>query len=243
MIRNGSETMFYGGLASYVMLIPALLLSLYASSKVKSTFNKYNKVGNNNGYTGRDIAEKILQLKGVYDVQIEHVQGNLSDHYDPRTKTLRLSDSVYDKATISAVSVAAHECGHALQDQDSYVFLTIRHAIVPLVNIVNQAAMPLIILGIFLGGRTLGIGSLLIQLGIIFFSGVVIFQLVTLPVEFNASSRALDLLEDEQYLDREEMQSAKRVLNAAALTYVAAAASAALSLIRLLLIFGGGRND
>ncbi len=225
---------------SYIILLPAILLSLYASNKVKSTFAKYSKQGNANGYTGREIAEKILALHGMYDVGIEHVKGNLSDHYDPKTKTVRLSDKVYNSASIAAVSVAAHECGHALQHQNEYVPLGIRHAIVPVVNFANQAAMPLIFIGMFFGG---GLSEILINIGILFFSGAVIFQLVTLPVEFNASSRALDILEEEQYLDREEMLPAKQVLNAAALTYVAAAAAAVLSLVRLLLITGGRRRD
>lgn len=231
-----------GYLGSYIILLPAILFSLYASNKVNSTFKKYSKVGNRNGYTGRDIAEKILQMNGMHHVAIEHVSGNLSDHYDPKSRTVRLSDSVYNSTSLSAVSVAAHECGHALQHENDYVFLNIRHAIVPVVNIVNQASTPLIILGVILGASG-SLGSLLIQLGILFFAGAVVFQLVTLPVEFNASGRALDILEDEQILDREEMGPAKKVLRAAALTYVAAAASALLSLIRLILIFGGGRDD
>lgn len=228
---------------SYIILLPAILFSLYASSKVKSTFSKYSKYNNVNGYTGQDIAERILNLNGMYDVAIEHVQGNLSDHYDPKTKTVRLSDSVFNNTSIAAVSVAAHECGHAIQHNKDYVFLNVRHAIVPVVNIASNASMPIIILGMFLGGGQGSISYFLIQLGIILFSGSVVFQLVTLPVEFNASSRALAILEEEQYLSREEMEPAKKVLNAAALTYVAAAASAILSLLRLVLVFGGRRND
>ncbi len=230
----------YAWYGSYIILLPAILLSLYASSKVKSTFAQYSQQGNRNGYTGREIAEKILGINGMYDVGIEHIKGNLSDHYDPKTKTVRLSDKVYNSTSIAAVSVAAHECGHAMQHQHDYLPLNIRHAIVPVVNIANQAAMPLIIIGMFFGG---GFSEIFINMGILFFSGAVIFQLVTLPVEFNASSRALDILEEEQYLDREEMVPAKKVLNAAALTYVAAAAAAVLSLVRLLILTGGRRRD
>lgn len=225
---------------SYIILIPAILLSLFAGSRVKSTFAKYSKTGNRNGLTGRDVAERILQQNGLYDVAIQHVKGNLSDHYDPKSKTVRLSDGVYNSTSLSAVSVAAHECGHALQHDTGYVPLNIRHAIVPAVNFANSAAMPLIMIGMFMGG---GFSEILINIGILFFSGAVIFQLVTLPVEFNASSRALDILEEEQYLDREEMEPAKKVLNAAALTYVAAAAAAVLSLVRLLILTGGRRRD
>jgi len=218
---------------------------MYASTQVKATFEKYSRFSNRNGFTGRDIAEKILHLNGLYDVQIISVGGKLSDHYDPRTKTVCLSESVYNSQSLAAVSVAAHECGHAVQHHEEYAFLQIRHAIVPAVNIVNSMSMPMIMIGALLGGMgsSTGIGALLIQLGILFFSGAVFFQFITLPVEFNASSRALHILQNEHMLNQEEMEPAKKVLRAAALTYVAAAAVALLSLIRLLLVFGGRRDD
>lgn len=230
---------------SGIILLPAILFSLYASSQVKNTFAAYSKYTNRNGYTGFDIARKILDLNGLYDVSVEPIQGKLTDHYDPRTRTVRLSESVYGKQSLSAVSVAAHECGHALQHQNNYVFLNVRHSIVPVVNFANQLSMPLIMIGAFVGGvgRSGSFGYLFIQLGILFFIGVVVFQFVTLPVEFNASKRALTVLNEQHYLTDDEMGPAKKVLNAAALTYVAAAASALLSLIRLILVFGGRRND
>ena len=235
----------FGWYASGIILLPAILLSLYASSQVKSTFNKYSKVNNRNGYTGSEIARRILDMNNLEEVQVVHVKGKLSDHYDPKSRCVRLSDSVYDKTSIAAVSVAAHECGHALQHHFEYVPLNIRHMIVPTVNIVNQLSMPMIMLGALLGGMNAGsgIGSLMIQLGILFFTGVVFFQFVTLPVEFNASKRALDVLLEERFLTDEEMIPARRVLRAAALTYIAAAAVALLNLIRLIMVFGGGRDD
>ena len=239
--------MFYGfsWYASYIILVPAILFTLYASSKVKSTFKKYSKYANRNGYTGEQVARRILDNHGMQHVRIAHVPGDMTDHYDPQTKVVRLSDTVHSKTSLAAVSVAAHECGHAIQHQQSYVFLTLRHAIVPGVNLVNKMSMPMIMIGVLLGGfgGNSSIGYLMIQLGILFFSGAVFFQFVTLPVEFNASKRALTILESTQMLSGEEMIPAKKVLNAAALTYVAAAATSVLSLIRLLLIFGGRRDD
>ncbi|WZL83037.1 zinc metallopeptidase [Vallitaleaceae bacterium 9-2] len=235
----------YTWYASYIVLIPAILFTLYASSKVNSTFKKYSKYANRNGYTGAEVARKILDDQGLYDVRIEHIPGDMTDHYDPRTKVVRLSDTVHSKNSLSAISVAAHECGHAIQHQQQYVFLSIRHAIVPGVNLVNKMSMPMIMIGVILGGfgGNSFVGYLMIQLGILFFAGAVLFQFVTLPVEFNASKRALQILDAERMLSDEEMGPAKKVLNAAALTYVAAAATAVLSLIRLILVFGGRRDD
>lgn len=221
---------------SMIILLPAILLSFYAQSKVSSTFNKYSKVKNLNGYTGRDIAESILRNAGLYDVRVERVKGNLTDHYDPRKKVVKLSDSVYNSTSIAAVGVAAHECGHALQDAKGYAFLKFRHAIFPVVSFSSNMAMPLIFLGFFLDAFNL------IQLGVILFGAVVLFQLVTLPVEFNASSRAIALLANNNYLASNEVKPAKKVLNAAALTYVAAAIVAIANLLRFLIILNGRRR-
>jgi Zn-dependent membrane protease YugP len=190
------------------------------------------------GMTGAEAAERILRSNGIYDVRIEHVSGNLSDHYDPRTKVLRLSDSVYHHNSIAAIGVAAHECGHAIQHQNSYVPLQIRGAIVPVANIGSKAAIPMIIAGIIFGGF-----SILINIGIILFSFAVIFQLVTLPVEFDASKRAVVRLEETGILYGDELHQTKKVLNAAALTYVAAAAASILQLLRLVILFGGRNRD
>lgn len=231
--------------ASGIILLPAILLSLYASNQVKATFDKYSKFTNRNGYTGLDIARRILDLNGLFDVSVEPIKGRMTDHYDPKTRTVRLSETVYSQQSLSAISVAAHECGHAIQHQQNYVFLGVRHTIVPVVNFANQLAMPLVMIGAILGGMgSIGsIGYLFIQLGILFFIGVVFFQFVTLPVEFNASKRALYVLEENRFLTADELEPAKKVLRSAALTYVAAAASAVLSLLRLIMVFGGRRND
>lgn len=229
----GAYGLFYD--PTFIILIPAMLLSLYAQSKVASTFKKYSGYRNSRGYTGKDIAEMILRRSGIYDVRVEHVRGNLTDHYDPKKKVLKLSDAVYNSQSIAAVGVAAHECGHAIQHNTGYTFLKIRHAIYPIVNISSKLAMPIIILGLIAS-------VFFLKLGIILFSAVVLFQLVTLPVEFNASSRAIGILESNAYLSYEEIVPAKKVLSAAALTYVAAAAASISSLLRLLLL-AGRRND
>lgn len=236
--------MLFSWYTSMVILLPAIILSIYAQGKVSSAFNKYSKYNNRKGYTGREVAEMMLRRAGINDVPVEHVKGKLSDHYDPKNKVLRLSDSVYNSQSLAAIGVAAHECGHAIQHDEKYAFLTLRYNIVPMVNIANNMSMPLIMLGVFFGGfnAQTSLGSMMIQLGIVLFSLVVLFQLVTLPVEFNASSRAVNILESEGYLTHEEIKPAKKVLSAAALTYVAAATVAILNLVRLLLIFGG-RDD
>lgn len=189
------------------------------------------------GMTGAQAAERILRSAGIYDVTIRHVSGRLTDHYDPRNKTLNLSDSVYDSSSVAAVGVAAHECGHAIQHQKDYAPLTIRAALVPVANFGSTLAWPLIIIGLFFGA-----GSFLVNLGIIFFSAAVLFQLVTLPVEFNASARAVRILDDTGILGQQELGYTKKVLGAAALTYVASAAAAILQLLRLILLFGGKSN-
>lgn len=223
---------------TYIFIIVGMILSLLASAKVKSTFAKYATVGSVSGITGAEAAEKILRNAGVSDVRVEHIKGSLTDHYDPRTKTVRLSDDVYGKSSVAAIGVAAHECGHVLQHHKGYVPLTIRAALVPVANFGAGLSWPLIILGIFLGGS-----SILINIGIILFSAAVLFQLVTLPVEFNASNRAVRILSDTGILYPNEVDGTKKVLGAAALTYVAAAAASILQLLRLLLLFGGRNSD
>ena len=190
--------------------------------------------------TGAEAAERILRSVGIHDVRIVHIQGSLNDHYDPRNKTLSLSDSVYGSSSVAAVGVAAHECGHAIQHQKGYAPLRIRGALVPVANFGSTLAWPLIIIGIFFHGN---MGQMLIQLGIILFSFAVLFQLVTLPVEFNASGRAMRILENTGILGSDELRSTGKVLRAAALTYVASAAAIILQLLRLLILFGGRSSD
>ena len=229
---------FYYFDPTYILVIIGAVICLIASARVKLTFNKFNKVRSMSGMTGAQAAERILHAAGIYDVTVQHVSGELTDHYDPRNKTLRLSDSVYGSPSVAAVGVAAHECGHAIQHQQSYAPLSIRAAIVPVANFGSFIAWPLIVIGFFITSST---GSLLINLGILCFSLTVLFQLVTLPVEFNASSRAVRILGETGILG-EELRGTRKVLGAAALTYVAGAASAILQLVRLL-ILSGGRDD
>lgn len=229
----------YIGYSYYYVLLPAILLTLYAQSKVKNTFNRYSSVRSRSGVTGAEAAQRLLHAAGIYDVRIEGVRGSLTDHYDPTSKVLRLSESVYGSTSLAAIGVAAHETGHAVQHARGYAPLKLRSMLVPATNIGSRLAMPIIFAGALLGGSS---SNGLIQLGIMLFSLTVVFSLVTLPVEFNASSRAVDMLGECGVLDYEEIGPVEKVLNAAALTYVAAAASAIASLLRLLLIFGR-RND
>lgn len=187
--------------------------------------------------TGAQAAERILSHAGINDVQVRHISGNLNDHYDPRNKTLSLSDSVYNSTSVAAVGVAAHECGHAIQHAKNYAPLRLRGAIVPVANIGSTLAWPLIIIGIIFSG------PMLIKVGIIFFCFAVIFQIVTLPVEFNASGRAVRILEQTGILGETELRQTRKVLGAAAMTYVASAAAIILQLLRLLILFGGNRDD
>lgn len=223
--------------STYFLVIIGIILSLGASAKVKSTFAKYSQVRSVSGLTGDQAAEKILQASGIFDVQIERVTGNLNDNYDPKSKVLRLSDSVYGQTSVAAIGVAAHECGHAIQHDHNYIPLKIRASLVPVANIGSTMAFPLILIGVFLGHS-----QTLINLGIVLFSIALLFQLVTLPVEFNASSRAVARLGETGILYGDELHQTKKVLDAAALTYVAAAAATFLQLLRLLILFGGGRN-
>ena len=230
--------MYYFYDATYILVLIGAVISIIASMNVKSTFSRYSRNNYRTNMTGAQAASEILRAAGITDVRIERVSGNLTDHYSPKEGVLRLSDSVYDVNTVAAVGVAAHECGHAIQDAESYAPLKIRGAIVPVVNFGATISWPLILIGIVLGGsRTL------IMLGVLLFSLTVIFQLVTLPVEFNASSRALKILGNSHILYDDEISGARKVLTAAALTYVAAAASSILQLLRLLLLFGGRRDD
>ncbi len=224
---------------TYILIILGVVITIFAQVKLKSTFSKYSSVKNAKGYTGREAAEEILRSQGLHDVSVEHVRGNLSDHYDPRTKTVNLSDATYNQTSIAAVGVAAHECGHAIQHHKNYVPLKLRTAFVPVARIGSMAAIPLIILGMFFTGNT---SELIIEIGIIAFLASVIFQVITLPVEFNASKRAVNLLDSSEILATTELPATKSVLNAAALTYVAAVAASLLQLFRLLLITRGRRN-
>ena len=224
---------------TYMLVILGVIICMMASAKMNSTFNKYSRVRNHSGMTGREAAEEILRRAGIYDVRVEHISGNLTDHYDPRSKVLRLSDATYNSTSVAAMGVAAHECGHAVQHETGYVPLKIRGALVPIANFGSTIAWPLIIIGLFFNSHT---GTFLIQLGIMFFSLAVLFQLVTLPVEFNASNRAVHILGSTGMLQDDELKKTRRVLRAAALTYVASAAAAILQLLRLVLLFGG-RDD
>lgn len=225
---------------TYMLVLIGVVLSLLASARVKSTFNKYSRVRNSRGITGAQAAQQVLHSAGIYDVTIEHVSGNLSDHYDPRTKVLRLSDTVYGQTSVAAVGVAAHECGHAIQHARGYAPLKFRSALVPVANFGAQIAWPLILIGLLINSES---SYTIIQIGIIAFSLSVLFQIVTLPVEYNASNRAVRAIADTGIMYGEEISGAKKVLNAAALTYVAGAASAILQLLRLILLTGGRRRD
>ncbi len=230
--------MFYYFDPLYLYLVlPALLLALFAQFKVQSTFNRYSQVYSGSRMTGAQAARAILDRNGLYDVRIEHVSGKLSDHYDPRTNVVRLSDSVYNNTSIAAIGVAAHETGHALQYAEGYSPIKLRAALIPITNIGSQLAIPLVLFGFLLD--LLG----LVYVGIILYSTMALFQLVTLPVEFNASSRALKILDTEGILYNDELDGAKKVLSAAALTYVAALIVSLAQLLRLIALFGRRRND
>ena len=224
---------------TYILVVIGAVICLIASARVKSTFHKYSAYRSMSNLTGAQAAERILHRAGIYDVSIRHIRGSLTDHYDPRNKTLSLSDSVYGQTSVAAIGVAAHECGHAIQHQKSYAPLSIRGAIVPVANFGSTLAWPLIVIGVLFSSNT---GSFLIHLGIFLFSFAVLFQLITLPVELNASNRAIKILGDTGILNSQELPMTKKVLGAAALAYVAGAAAAILQLLRLLILFGG-RND
>lgn len=223
---------------TYLLVLAGVVLSLAASAYLKSVYARYSSVRSRSGMTGAQTAERILHGAGIYDVRIEHISGNLTDHYDPRNKVLRLSDSVFGSNSVAAVGVAAHECGHAIQHDKKYAPLSLRSALVPAANIGSTLSWPVILVGVLMG-----YSQTLITIGIVMFSLAVAFQLVTLPVEFNASFRGARALEDNGILGNDEVSSTKKVLRAAALTYVAAAAGMVLQLLRLLILFGGNRRD
>lgn len=232
---------YWGFDPTYILVLIGAVICLIASARVKSTFNRYSQYRSMSGMTGAQAAERILRASGIYDVTVQHVSGSLTDNYNPSQKTLNLSDSVYGATSVAAIGVAAHECGHAIQHQKGYAPLSFRTAIVPVANIGSSLAWPLILIGLFFTSNT---GSFFIHLGILCFSLAVLFQLVTLPVEFNASSRALQILGDQGILAESELPYTRKVLKAAALTYVAGAAASILQLLRLILLFGGrGRDD
>ena len=228
-----------------LVLIPAMIFAFYAQIKVKSTFEKYAKVHNRRGITGADAARRVLDAAGLYHVRVERVHGHLTDHYDPRENVIRLSDATYASTGIAAVGVAAHEAGHAVQHAKGYVPIKLRAAIIPLTRFGSMLSMPLFLIGmIFAGGSYVGggIGEMFMLVGILFFSFSTLFQLVTLPTEFNASSRAMRALEDGGLLAADELPAARSTLSAAAMAYVAALASSLASLLRLILIFNNRRR-
>lgn len=237
----GGHSLGYYGMfwdPTYILVLIGVVISLIASARVKSAFTKYSKVHAKCGMTGAQAAERLLRANNINDVMINHVGGNLTDHYDPRKKVLSLSDSVYGQTSVAAIAVAAHEVGHCIQHDREYAPLSVRSALVPVANFGSTASWFFIIAGMFLGGF-----QILINVGIVLFAAAVFFQIVTLPVEFNASRRALISLEETGILYQDEVGKGRKVLNAAALTYVAAAAAAILQLLRLFILFGNRSRD
>lgn len=222
--------MYYYYDATYILVIAAFFLTLFASFGVNSTFKKYNEVYSSRGITAADAARKILDANGLYNIRIEHVSGNLTDHFSPKEGVVRLSDATYNSSSVAAIGVAAHECGHAIQHQTGYVPIKIRNGIVPIVNVSNALSMPLFILGLILS-----IGPLAMA-GALLFGMVLVFQLVTLPTETNASRRAMKTLDEMAILEGDELIGARKTLTAAAMTYVAAVASTALQFLRLVML-------
>lgn len=225
---------------TYILVVIGAVICMIASARVKGTFNKYSQLRSMSGMNGAQVAQRVLQAAGIYDVQVRHVSGSLTDHYDPRTKTVNLSDPVYNATSAAALGVAAHECGHAIQHAKSYAPLSIRSALVPIANFGSMLAWPVILIGLLFNTRSSG---LIIDIGILLFSAAVLFQLVTLPVEFDASRRALVMLRTQGILADDELKYTRRVLKSAALTYVASAAAAILQLLRIILITNGRRRD
>lgn len=231
---------FYPGMMfdpTLILVLIGAVISMIASGRVQSTFQKYSGVRSMSGMTGAEAAKRLLHSQGIYDVTVQPVRGNLTDHYDPRSKTVNLSEAVYNQTSVAAIGVAAHECGHAMQDNVGYVPLKLRAAFVPVASFGSKLSWPLILIGILLGA------SSFLQIGIWMFTLAVLFQLITLPVEFNASQRAVKLLGDVGILRGQEVDQTRKVLGAAALTYVAAAAASILQLLRLVILFGGRRNN
>ena len=230
--------MFYGfDIYYFIFIVPALLFSLWAQYKVNSTYSKYSQVGSTRKLTGSQAARTILDMNGLQHVAIERVSGNLTDHFDPKTNVVRPSDSVYNNYSIAAVGVAAHECGHAVQYAQGYSPMKLRSAIIPITNFGSTISIPLILIGFLLSSEAL------VTVGILLFSTVAVFQLVTLPVEFNASNRALAVLEQRDMLSAQELKGTKKVLSAAAMTYVAALVTSLAQLLRLIMVFGGRRRN
>ena len=225
---------------TYILVVIGAVICMIASARVKGTFYKYSQLRSMSGMNGAQVAQRVLQAAGIYDVQERHVSGSLTDHYDPRTKTVNLSDPVYNATSVAALGVAAHECGHAIQHAKSYAPLSIRSALVPIANFGSMLAWPVILIGLLFNTRSSG---LIIDIGILLFSAAVLFQLVTLPVEFDASRRALVMLRTQGILADDELRYTRRVLKSAALTYVASAAAAILQLLRIILITNGRRRD
>lgn len=223
--------------STYILILIGAVISMIASAKVKSTYARYEKVRNHTGMTGTEAARMILDNAGLRHIRIERVAGDLTDHYSPKEQVLRLSDTTRNSTSIAAIGVAAHECGHAIQHAEKYAPISIRNAIVPVVNLGSKLSWPILILGMIFSMPQL------LDIGIFLFSFTLIFQIVTLPVEFNASSRALKILDNSAMLDREELGGAKKVLSAAAMTYVAAVIASLMSLLRLIILFGGRRRD
>lgn len=235
--------MFFPGFyydSTYILILVGVILSLLASAGVNSAFTKYSKVRNSRGITGAEAAERVLHSAGIYDVKIEKVAGNLSDHYDPRSKVLRLSEGVYSQATVAAVGVATHECGHAIQHARGYAPLQLRSVLVPIANFGSRIAWPLILIGLLFSSES---SMMFIYLGIFAYLAAVLFQVVTLPVEFNASRRAVQMIEQTALLQEDEVRGTKKVLRAAALTYVASAVASILQLLRIFLLAGGRRRN
>ena len=228
--------MFYD--PTYLLVLPAVIFALVAQIMVKSTFNKYSSENNQHGYTAKEVARKILDENGLYSVSIEYVRGNLTDHYDPSANVIRLSDSVYNSTSVAAIGVAAHEVGHAIQHAQGYTPIKVRQAIIPITQIGSSLALPLVFIGMLIGAL-----QWLIPVGIFLYTGVVLFQAVTLPVEFNASRRALKTLDENVILYKSEVKMAKKVLTAAAMTYVAAMFSSSMSLLRLILLSSRNRRN
>ena len=224
---------------TYILVLISAVITMIASANVKSTYQRFSTQRSRTNMTGAQVAERLLRSAGLNDVKVGQVRGELSDHYNPATKVVNLSDSVYGSTSVAAIGVAAHECGHAIQHAKGYFPLKFRTWFVPVANFGSKLAWPLILIGLFINSQS---SQMIINAGIFLFSFAVIFQLVTLPVEFNASSRALVLLEEQGILSQEELPYTKKVLGAAALTYVASAAASILQLLRIIMIFGGRRR-
>ena len=234
---------YYGFDMTYVILVmPCIIFAMWASARVNSTFRRYSNMHSRSGLTGAQAAQKVLTDNGVYGVRVEHVSGNLTDHYDPKSNVIRLSDQVYNNTSAAAIGVACHEAGHAVQYANNYAPIKLRAAIIPVTNFGSMIAMPLILLGLLLSYMA-DFSYIFVYIGIACFGLSLVFQLITLPVEFNASRRAMQAIAGRGILTAEEQKGASKTLTAAAMTYVAAVAVAAAQLLRLILLFGGRRRN